>query len=171
MILGGHNNDIICYCDIIQNSNQTKYEWKLHELKMPHCVDDDDYDILLFDNLIFIFYFPLSWYFDIWCLDVIISNKLYKSVHEIDDYITGDGRNVYIMKGNDNFIHILDFCDKQNVKICLYDLIPNDVVKLYSNYYKLLVIGYISEKENDNTIPTIPYVVKKLIYKYFPLFI
>ncbi len=59
MILGGDELHEISACNVDGKLNQTKYEWKLNnKLKMSHCVTDElEYDVLLFGDIIFVFYF------------------------------------------------------------------------------------------------------------------
>ncbi len=62
-------NDNIYYCNINE-----PFEWKLmNSIKMPHCVNDElYYDVLLFGDVIIVFYFDSSKdFYDIWCLDLL----------------------------------------------------------------------------------------------------
>ena len=167
-LLGGYQNDKILYCDISQNSIRKDYEWKLHKLKLPYTPQFlSNYDVLLgLQNIIFLFYFPGSIDSSIWCMD-IIRYKWHKSKLTIPDCFNFID-SIYVLKGKDNFVHIVDFEKGHHFMISLYDLIPSDLKKIYSNYYKPLIIGYIKQMEHKHIIPTIPYVLKILIWNYFP---
>ena len=128
------------------------------------------YEILLvFKSLIFVFYFPKSRCTDIWILD-IRNTKWYKSPYQVPQTLNGD-KNVYVLKGQNNSIYLIDFGNSHRYKACLNDLIPNSLETVYQNYYEPLVIGYIKKHENKLIIPNIPIVIKRLIWKYFPPFL
>ena len=77
---------------------------------------------------------------------------------------------IYTLRGANNSVHLIDLENGEHFKISLYDLIPKDLNKFYSLKYKSLVLQYIKQNENKQIIPTIPYVLKLLIWKYFPSF-
>ena len=141
---------------------------------MPHSVDFMSYDVILaFEYLIFVFYFDKTKGAEIWCLD-ILSNGWYKCDWNVPDRFcisTGLKINVYVIKTKSNNIHILDFHYGHHFKANLYDLIPRNVIKFHYLFYKPLVMGYIKQEENYKMIPSIPFVIKKLISIYFPLFV
>ena len=154
----------IWYCNVDKFDN---YEWKLNDkVKLPHKVSYYNYDVLLiFTHLLFIFYFNSDG--DIWCLD-LRCNKPFKINHNTPHYF--GGHNTFAFEGKNKFIHIIDFLNGNHCKICSYDLITNELNTFYSKYYNLLIMGFISGNESNEIIPTIPIVIKQLIYKYFPLF-
>ena len=135
---------------------------------MPHYAHSGRYDILVgFQNIIFIFYF--CYHYDesngIYCLDNLF-NKWYKSAYKAPHYINSH-RNIYALKDKNNFVHIIDFYTGEHCMLSLNDLIPNKLKKLHLNYYSNLVMRFINDKENNNIIATIPFVLEKLILKYF----
>ena len=73
MIFGGDESDQIFECKIDDSPQQLEYGWKLNEqLKMPHnVVDEQNYDVLVVNEVIIVVYFGESDYFDVWCLDLM----------------------------------------------------------------------------------------------------
>eukprot|EP01084_Bolivina_argentea_P277891 474593_1 len=135
----------IWYCNIEELSNKQKYNWKLHELKMPHAVKVDYFDTLLaFDNIVFIFYFHNS-YSDIWCVD-LLNNELVKTKYNVPKF-TMCKWNIYVFKDSDNYGRIVNFKSGEHYKISLFDLIPKEVIKSHRKHYEPLIIGYIKEQE------------------------
>ena len=56
-------------------------------------------------------------------------------------------------------------------KASLFDLIPAEVIKLNRLKYDPLIIGFVKEFERKNEMTFIPMYLKKLIVKFYPLFI
>eukprot|EP01084_Bolivina_argentea_P189505 325879_1 len=164
---GADKSDKIWYCNV----NQQKYEWKLYDIKMPHIVGDElTYDILLvFDNIVFIFYFVRNWYLDIWCID-LLNNKLIKTKYNTPILDLYTAENIYVMKDSDNYGYIVNFKSGKRYKFNVYDIIPKQVIKLHRKHYELLIIGFVKQQENELNMIRIPYVLKQLILLFFPLF-
>ncbi len=175
MILGGDESDRIWTCHIDGKSNQTKYEWTLNnKLKMSHCITDErDYDVLLFGDIIFVFYFKAidkndykKKYDDIWCLD-LLSTTWYKSKYNVPSEIGGES--YAIKSGVSDDIHLLDFQNRAHFKVNSYDLLSKPFLKSRRDHYNPLIMGYMKQQENDNLIPNIPFVLKQLILNYYPI--
>eukprot|EP01084_Bolivina_argentea_P043043 79331_1 len=134
---------------------------------MPHAVvDEHDHDVLLYDDIIFVLYFSDKNDNEIWCLD-LLHKEWFKSKYNVPK---GVHRNSHVIKNNNNDIHILDFHTQNNFSINMYDLLPNDLIKLRRKEYEVLIIGYIRQKENELMFQNMPLVLKQLILLYFPLF-
>eukprot|EP01084_Bolivina_argentea_P072230 131186_1 len=171
MVLGGTNNDDIFYCNIKKQSTD-KMEWKLNnKIKMPHIVCFEcNYDIIVFGDVIIVFYFGgggICGYEDIWCLD-LLSHQWFKSEYNTP-VNAGDESDIF-KNNNNNNIHVLDFYGQRHFTINMYNLFSNELIKLRRKHYNKLVIGFIKQQENNNIIPTIPFVLKNLIAYYFQLF-
>ena len=168
---GSENNNKIWYCNIKQLSKKQKYNWQLYHLKMPYTTEINFFDILLvFNNIIFIFYFIENSYHDIWCID-LLNNKLIKTKYNTPTFNTYR-YNIYAMKDNNNNVHIINFIFGEKYIFNLHNLIPKEIITLHRKYYTPLIIGYIKQEENKNNfLSNIPYVLKQLILYYFPLFI
>ena len=164
-IMGGYHCSVICSFGVKDESGWIKYEQE-----MPHNVNNDMYDaILAFDNIIFVFYFQTSGSTDIYCFD-LINNKWFKSKYCIPGGMYSSSR-IFVIKHGTNMAHILDFGVKKHVKVCLIDLIPNELKKLHQNRFNKLVIGYVKRQEKVCDIYNVPFVLKQLIFKYFPQFL
>eukprot|EP01084_Bolivina_argentea_P173066 299747_1 len=113
---------------------------------MPHCIDDElYYDVLLFGDVIMVFYFdPDKEIYDIWCMDLLY-HKWYKSKYNVPKSI---GMHSYFMKGNNNNdIHLLDFDSQQHFMVNAYDLFSNEMIKERRKHYEILVIGFVKDEE------------------------
>ena len=75
----------------------------------------------------------------------------------------------FVIKDGNDYAHILDIKSRKHVKIDLYKLIPNEILKSHRKYYQALIVGYLRERENENDIPCIPFVLKTLILEFFAL--
>ena len=75
----------------------------------------------------------------------------------------------FVVKDGNNYAHILNFLSGKHVKVDLFKLIPKELLKSHREYYQPLIMGYLREKENDNDIPCIPFVLKTIILKFFSL--
>ena len=116
--------------------------------------------ILGFENILFIFYFDVHYNLDIWCYH-LLHQKSYKSKHKVSKIVPYHGK-LYVIKDSNNNAHILDFVSGKHIKIDLFELIPNELIKAHEAFYEPLVMGY-SKKTN------LPIVLKKLILKFYPL--
>eukprot|EP01084_Bolivina_argentea_P075126 136213_1 len=142
MFLGSSFDSKILSCDIQQNSDQTEYEWKMCKLKMPRAAEHCTYDTLLgFDNILFVFYFVEK---DIYLLD-LLNNKWFKSKYSLPNF--GGGNNTYIFVVQNNYsAHFIYFYNKIHYKVCLFDLIPKEIVISHRKYYNGLIMGYLREQ-------------------------
>ena len=151
---------------MICDTNQ--FKWQLLSLKMPCDYTSDNFEaILLFNHLIFIFYFELySGYNKIHCLD-IKESKWYDCEYELSKEITNINLSNYIFEIN-NTIHLLCLNKGIHFTVSSYDLIPQ---KLICHYQKKIMQYLDAKDKQQNNLPTIPYVLKVLICKYFPVFV
>ena len=124
-------------------------EWK----KSVHYEqDDNDYFV--------------DYNFQIWCHH-LLDNQSYKSKHRVPEIMYTDMSDfTYVIKDGQNNAHILNYAGK-HVKVDLYKLIPKELLKSHREYYQPLIIGYLREKENENDISCIPFVLKTIILKFF----
>ena len=84
----------------------------------------------------------------------------------------------YAVKTRYNNIHLihLDFDEPEttsfHVIFSLYDIIPDELIKIYVEYYALLVSGYIKQYiDIDISEKNIPNVLKSLIASFYPCFV
>ena len=165
MVLGGEDSDTIWTCDL-----ETQVKWKLNtELKMPHCVNLFEHDVLFVGDIMFVFYVQItifSKYNDIWLLD-LLNSTWYKSTYNVPECL---GHSWYVMKSINNiYIHILDFENGIHFKVNFNDLLSMEFINARRDYYNLLVIGYIKQQEKSKLISNVPFVLKQLILNYFPV--
>ena len=148
-------------------------KWKTnYDLKFTHNVNTDDFDldfILGFENIIFMFYFEESYNFEIWCHH-LLNNESYESKHRVPKIMDSySQREVFVIKDGNHNAHILNFGTGAHVKVDLYKLIPNELLRSHRKYYRPLIMGYLREEENENNIPCIPVVLKTIILEFFAL--
>ena len=145
-------------------------EWtKMDSMKMAHKRNYEiSYDVILgFDDIVFVFYFTKEFNFDIWCHH-LCNDMLYKSQYKVPE-IFADSFSRFVVKDGNNNAHIINYETGQHVKVDLFNLIPNELLKSHQKYYQPLIMGYLREKENENNMPCIPFALKTLILKFFPL--
>ena len=160
-------SDKIFYCHTKEKSENDEIEWKLNnKIKMPHIIHDERcYDIVLFVDIIMVFYFDDSCN-NIWILD-LFCDQWHESQYTVPDL----DRDSYFLKSfSDNNIHVLDFYNQDHFVVNFHDLLPKELVKSRRKHYNALVVGFIKDQEKKNLISTIPFVLKQLIAYYFPLF-
>eukprot|EP01084_Bolivina_argentea_P308140 532736_1 len=155
-----------------KNLNETnKSKWSEYRLQMPHAVESIfTYDVVLaFDTLLFMFYCNEDSHGDVFCLDLMYS-KLYRIKYTLPLSL-GIYDGIYAFKAKNNNVHIVNFWTGQHVKASLFDLIPLEVQKCYSLYFKPLVMGFIREIEFTCVISNIPFSIKILIWHFLPSFV
>ena len=76
--------------------------------------------------------------------------------------------NIHVIKVR-NHAHILDTYDGCNVKVDLYDIIPDEMIKSHRNFHKSLIVGYLKKQENELNLQHIPIPLKMLILSFLPL--
>ena len=145
-------------------SNQNDLQWNKNgivtKIKEYHSVGIIDV-ILGFENILFMFYFDVHYNLEIWCYH-LLHQKSYESKHKVSKMMKPDSV-IYVVKDSNNNAHILDFVSGKHIKIDLFELIPNELIKAHEAFYEPLVMGY-SKKTN------LPVVLKKLILKFYPLY-
>eukprot|EP01083_Nonionella_stella_P045615 122407_1 len=168
MIFGASSSDaILCY-DI--KDDETYHEWEGNDkLKMPYSTYDDHYDILVFGDIIFVFYFAPSSHTDIWCFDMFC-DKWFKSTHVTPSNISSQW-NVFVFQSSKHNVHLLDLKGELHFKTGLYELIPIELIDSRVKHYKPLIMGYIGQVEKGRSIVEyIPSEIKQLILHFFMLF-
>ena len=78
-------------------------------------------------------------------------------------------KNSYAVQSNNNNIHLLNFWDRTHFKVNLHDLLPIKFIESRRDRYNPLVIGYVREQKKENQVRDIPFVLKQLILKYYPV--
>ena len=106
---------------------------------------------------------------EIWVFDTLF-NKWYKSEHCVPICFAAVESCVVVLKWSDDCLHIIDFQDGTHYKVNIYALIPSELQKEHRSKFEPLIFGFVREFEKKNII-SIPYVLKKLIWKYYPLFV
>eukprot|EP01084_Bolivina_argentea_P260614 440168_1 len=138
---------------------------------MPHIVERSEYyDVLLFCDIIMVFYFDgygTNDLYEIWCLD-LLCYEWYKSKYNVPKSI---GSDTFFMKSNNNNdIHVLDFRHKLHFVVNIYDLFSDDMIKQRRKKYEILVIGFVKDEEKNMNLNNIPWPLKQLILLFYPLF-
>ena len=175
MVLGGDCQDNIYTLNVDKHSDQSK--WTLKEAtKMPHCVEEREFDIILFGDVLFVFYVQAEdtnddiKYSDIWYLD-LLNDTWHKSEYSTPDMLgdTGWGK-IYALKSRDNDdVHLFNFREKAHFRADLNKLFTKKFIKSRRDFYNPLIMGYLKEQENQNIIMNLPYVLKQIILKYYPI--
>ena len=82
-------------------------------------------------------------------------------------------RTPFVVEDNYNQVHLMSFVEKCHChwKASLFDLVPSKIIKLNRQKYDPLIIGYIKEYEGSNEMIFIPMYLKKLIVKFYPIFV
>ena len=145
--------------------------WKKLDAKLPEKIAPHKYVAFIgFDSILFYVSDEME---SILCLDLLITNKWYKSVKKWEDRRELYRVKVVITKNNDaHFMRYSDFENEQEAyhfKVSLWDLLPKELVMVYQNYYKILVYGYMRIYIDD--IISIPNELKDIIAYYYPCFV
>ena len=141
-----------------------------HQIEGRHDLRGDyEFDVILaFENIVAIFDFQAL---EIWCHH-LLDNKSYKSLYQIPEsmeYSNYEYVQSCVVKAGNNYAHILNFASGDHIKIDLHKLMPKGLLKSHREYYQPLIMGYLREKENENNISCIPFVLKTIILKFFAL--
>lgn len=72
------------------------------------------------------------------------------------------------MNDTDNNGHIINFQEGKHIKVDLYKLIPNEILKSHRKYYGPLIMGYLREKENEYNMNIAEYL-KRIFLMYYTL--
>ena len=147
-------------------------EWKqYHQIKFNGYVRNT-YDVILgFANIVLIF--DLN-QLEIWCYH-LLDNTSYKSNCKIPETMKYTGETYagcnhpFVIQDDHNNAHIFDLSSGKHVQVDLFELIPRELLQSHRKYFQSLVIGYLRERENENNISCIPFVLKTLILKFLPL--
>ena len=110
---------------------------------------------------------------EILCLDLLVTNKWYLSDKFINSYMFH--LQAIVTKNNNVHFIGLDLEDhaesiSTHLVFSLYDIIPNELIEIYTEYYTLLVNGYVRKYINicDKDIP---HSLKRLIACFYPCFV
>ena len=165
MIFGSSGSDKIWSCDI--RNDQLKYKWTERKITMPLSTYDDYYDILIFNNIIIVFYFAPSTNTDIWCFD-FLTEKWFKSEYATPIDIESQW-NMFVVRSLNYDLHLLDLNGQKHFQINLYTIIPMELRKLYLNHYQPLIVGYIKQMEIIKMLPDF-HGCSTCCFDYYPPF-
>merc|ERR1712129_242386 len=161
MVLGGDYSDKIFECAIDDSSDmQSVYDWKLRtHLKMPHVIKDErHFDVVSYGHSLIGFYFGISTFSDIWCLD-LLDEKWYRSKFKVPQRTSSAA---YVLKDklDDANVHLLDFEHNDHYKMNIHNIFPSKMLRARRKRFHPLVIGFIKEQENGILNIPIPYVLR-----------
>ena len=141
------------------------------DVKLPFKLDASSYATFVAFGCVLFYLANLT--HDIFCLDLLITNKWYTS-----DVQRGDFKfewNSKIIKTRNNDIHLMQFdleeSNSYHVKFSLYDVIPKELVVVYRNYYQTLVSGYVTENIESKYNVSVPNELIDLIANLYPCFV
>ena len=107
---------------------------------------------------------------DIYCLDLLITNKWYKSDKRFPQCFKR--LDTYVITTKDNYAHFMRFnaflYNPYHFRISLYDVIPNELINIYHIYFEWLVYVYIKSEIENKYQMSIPNALKYLIYQFYP---
>ena len=159
-------DDIQSY-DITQDAETREQKsWTKLDVKLPYKEDEDNYFAVIgFDTILFYFNKLER---DIFCLDLLITNKWYKSHKQLPiDIANAKPRDIVNTK--DNYAHVMGGRWKSiHVKFALYDVIPEELISIYQNNSEPLIMGYIKFWVEQNYNILIPNALKYLICQFYP---
>ena len=189
----------IAVCDV-NTDDQSMSEWKNYEkqltMELPEMLSKGHEIlfkmlpfemILAFDQLIFHFSCPPSLQFrfkkkndkicdqcTIWCLDLDHNERWYRVRHGMPDF--GDAYvTPYAIKDDNNYVHLINFGETErnnyHFRASLFDLIPAEIIKLNRERYDPLIVGFVKDFEKKHKIIFLPMYLKKLIVKFYPIFL
>eukprot|EP01084_Bolivina_argentea_P306767 530151_1 len=141
-------------------------EWK-HYKDLPLTIKyQPGFHIALYDDIIFLFDKKSK---EIWCF-CIMFNRWFKSQHILPQTIAKTIYNAWPIRDNLNWIHFISLYDQFHIKAPLKQLLSNEMVQCYKKYYTPLIMGYIRNIEQNQSVPTVPIPLKLLILNYYQLF-
>ena len=149
----------IWYCSL--NGDNDDYKWKLYEQELKDITSRIIDVILGFEWIIFVFY-----EYEIWCLDLMITQKWYKSskvlIHKESMNMFGHG-----VKSDPygDCVHFYEDMDYGHISISLFDVMPEKLTHVYRKWYDHLLSGYIRICE-ALLICEVPSDIKRLILCY-----
>lgn len=76
-----------------------------------------------------------------------------------------------VYAGNNGKGYIVDTKSKDRVFFSFHDMISKELKQEYKKISNLIVMGFIHKEEEENIISYIPIPIKKLIFKYYPIFL
>ena len=182
--------DYILYCDISESDGKVS-DWKKYETAYPYDVGGGralyGFDVILAWDQIIFWLDNWKWTQDengkhirewkIWCLDLEHNQRWYQAQHELPDFeFTYVDYAPHVIKDDDNNIHLISFWEDNNrhFKASLSDLVPMEIIRLNQDNkerFDPLIIGYVKEFEKRNKPMFIPLYLKKIILKYYPIFL
>ena len=139
------------------------------DVELPDAADPDLYAAVIgFGCVLFVFSVVNH---DIYCLDLLVTNKWYKSDKKMFVFGASIGPGVVVDGNNDvHFIRYRGYDERScHFKFSLYDVVPDELVMVYRNYYVLLVDGWIKKEVVEEL--KIPNELKHLIAYFYPCFI
>eukprot|EP01084_Bolivina_argentea_P298971 515323_1 len=180
------------HMDILKNLNNINctYLWKKLDIFWTTEIRTGGNSFPMFNNVIGFDYiiFSLSGNDGILCYDSWISNKWYKS----PKYVCFDfcpsicGRGTSLVR-NGNYVHLIQchngyydgICNERDsasrhLKISLCEMIPNELMLLYTKYFEICIFGYVKDTNANEKVLwyrniislIIQYIVSQKRYKW-----
>ena len=161
-------SDHMLVCDMSGNKISN---WIKHKAKLPgnHGIYTHFEMELVFDQILVYFNYEndeTQW--KIWCMDLEHDEKWYPSHQELPFSVSQS----VIADRNNNF-HFSSFCKNDSIhfKASCFDLIPMEIIKMNITKYEPLITGFIKKFEKKHEMIFLPMYLKKLIVKFYPIFV
>ena len=169
-------------CDVCANGKWMS-DWKIYEKILPNFsrLGANFEMILAFDQVIFYFDYSRSWdhgqicnHWTIWCLDLDHKERWYQARHKMPDFGNVDIV-PYAIKDDDNNVHLINFGklekNRYHFRASLSNLVPAEIIELNRPRTELLIIGFVKEFEKRHKTVLVPMYLKKIIVKFYPIFV
>ena len=172
LLFGGYysdGDDFECFDDIQsydidpESEEKEPKDWKKLDVKLPYAKIETPYLAVVGFNTI-LFYFNKK-EMDIFCLDLLITNKWYKSHKQFPKEIKSAG---FIVITKDNYAHVMGVGRRIHAIFALYDVVPTELINIYQTNSESLIIGYIRLYIEQKYQVSIPNALKYLICQLYP---
>lgn len=167
--------DYILMADLhgLLDEKQNECNWRKSKLKLKHVLPNRarNFEIILWNEILFVFNLEKKF---IECIDLNHPQN-----GSFINHINEDFKFELVIKDNNANIHLLQLSETHDVKknqsyhhkVSLFDLVPLNIMKVNQKDWETLVIGHCRNCEKNNKLPFIPYYLKQLILKFFPIFV
>ena len=107
---------------------------------------------------------------EILCLDLSHPDQWFTTNFKMEyKYITGE----YLIDQEYN-LHLIGLYPEEpyHFKVSLYDVLPDEIISINKQEYKLLIYGYVQNHQKEYKLSiNIPWYLKEIILKYYPIFV
>ena len=166
MMLGSYGSDRVWVCNLSSGLLSAALSWQLKsEVVMPFTMSVDVwYDVAVFADVVFVFYWTIKTRRQIFCLD-LDTLKWYKCKQRIPDAL---GFSCVLKHYCSGDVSIVSSLYRKHMKVNVYDLIPEDLVNDKRNSYKYLLMGFVRKQCKDKCVLVGCKVLIDIVLHYIP---